>query len=47
VAKPASMQMVDTHATDFGNVQKTPCVVQNIYQCILETLNVIYLIVWC
>jgi hypothetical protein len=23
--------MVDTHATDFVNVQKTPCVVQNIY----------------
>jgi hypothetical protein len=23
--------MVDTHATDFVNVQKTPCVVQSIY----------------
>ena len=25
------MEMVNTHATDFGNVQRTPCVVQNIY----------------
>ena len=25
------MQMVDTHFTVFVNVQKTPCVVQNIY----------------
>ena len=31
VAKPASMKMMNTHATDFGNVQKTQCVSQNIY----------------
>jgi len=40
------MQMVDTHATDFANVQSTLVQFKTSTQWIQVTLNVIRLIVW-
>ena len=40
------MQMVDTHATDFVNVQKTLVLFKTSTQWIQAILNAIRLIVW-